>query len=241
MNELDQILSLEIKKEVADRYFGFRKAIEEDIKAYNEQLLVSLRHLEQTIGIDLIRLYILLKYPELINDFFELTGLKDTTFFDPYLLDSPTVKKRVFSGYHCRGWTKRQRFTRLFLDIYRELNQYLASYDHTLQKLFVEQETISEEIKLFYRNNDLSAILGFFRNLETDAVSDALGAGSDMHGGGDAQLADKMRLQPPQTADKILPVMKPLKPLQTIKSPLTRLLHQSFERQGHPDVQSFCR
>lgn len=93
MNELDQILSLEFKKEVADRYFGFRKLIEDDIKAYNEQLLVSFRHLEQTIGLDLIRLYILLKHPNLIEKFFKLTGLEDNIFLIPTCWNHQPSKK----------------------------------------------------------------------------------------------------------------------------------------------------
>lgn len=240
MNELDQILSLEFKKEVADRYFGFRKLIEDDIKAYNEQLLVSFRHLEQTIGLDLIRLYILLKHPNLIEKFFKLTGLEDNIFFDPYLLESPTIKKRVFYGYHSKGLTKRKRFTHLFLQIYKELDQYLESYDYTLQKLISEQETITEEIKLFYKNNDLSSILGFFRNLDSGGSAPSVAATGETQAEGDARLARKMRVQQPQAVDKILPTMKPLKSFKSIKSPLIQLIHQAFEQQGRPDIQHLC-
>ncbi len=240
MTELDQILSLEFKKEVADRYFGFRKLIEDDIKAYNEQLLVSFRHLEQTIGLDLIRLYILLNQPKLVEKFSKLTGLDDNIFFDPYLLESPTIRKRVFSGYHGKGLTKRRRFTRLFLEIYKELDQYLESYDFTLQKLISEQDTITEEIKLFYRNNDLSSILEFFRNLETDSFAPSLAATGGIQAEDNARLANKMRVQQPQTVDKILPVMKPLKSFKSIKSPLTQLIHQAFDQQGRPDTQLIC-
>ena len=240
MNELDQILSLEFKKEVADRYFGFRKLIEDDIKAYNEQLLISFRHLEQTIGLDLIRIYILLNHPKLIEKFFKLTGLEDNIFFDPYLLESPTIKKRVFYGYHSKGLTKRRRFTHLFLEIYQELDQYLESYDFTLQKLINEQETITEEIKLFYRNNDLSSILGFFRNLESDGFAPPVAATGEIQAEGDARLEHKMRVQQPQAVETILPVMKPLKSYKSIKSPLSQLIHQAFDQQGRPDTQDIC-
>jgi len=46
-HDIDQMLSFEVKKEIADRYFGFRKLIEEDIQDYDDQVLLSFRRLEQ--------------------------------------------------------------------------------------------------------------------------------------------------------------------------------------------------
>ncbi len=80
MQDIDQMLSFEVKKEIADRYFGFRKLIEEDIQDYDDQILSSFRRLEQKIGFDLVRLYILLKDGQLIHDFFQVAGLDDKLF-----------------------------------------------------------------------------------------------------------------------------------------------------------------
>ncbi len=45
------------------------------------------------------------------------------------------------------------------------MHEYLESCQYTLQKLIQEQETNTEEIKLFHRNKDLSTIPGFFRGI----------------------------------------------------------------------------
>jgi hypothetical protein len=98
-HDIDQMLSFEVKKEIADRYFGFRKLIEEDIQDYDNQVLLSFRRLEQKIGFDLVRLYILLKDRELIHEFFQVSNLDERLFFDPYLTESETIKQRVFWRY----------------------------------------------------------------------------------------------------------------------------------------------
>ena len=89
MHDMDEMLSLEIKKEIADRYFGFRKMIEDDSRQYDQHLLEAQRQLENEVGFDLVRLYILLGRESMIHDFFRLTGLRDPMFLDPYLLQSP--------------------------------------------------------------------------------------------------------------------------------------------------------
>ncbi len=47
------------KKEIADRYFGLRRMVEQDIEGYNEQILARSQCLEEEIGRDLVRIGIL--------------------------------------------------------------------------------------------------------------------------------------------------------------------------------------
>ncbi|MDH3329207.1 MAG: hypothetical protein OEM01_08245, partial [Desulfobulbaceae bacterium] len=96
-DDINKVLTLEVKKEMADRYFGFRKLIEEDIQDYDDQVLASHVRLEQKIGFDLVRLYILLKDETLIHEFFQLAGLDQLIFYDLYMTESPTIRKRVFA------------------------------------------------------------------------------------------------------------------------------------------------
>ena len=52
-DEICSYLSYEVKKEIADQYFGFRKLIEEDIREYDDQVFTSFRRLEQKIGFEI--------------------------------------------------------------------------------------------------------------------------------------------------------------------------------------------
>ncbi|WP_051309056.1 hypothetical protein [Desulfogranum japonicum] len=238
MQDIDHILSLELRKEIADRYFGLRKSIEDDIQRYDEQLNASLDTMENTIGFNLIRIYTLLHFSELIKKFQELTGLSSTLFFDPYLLESNTIKQRIFNKAEkswARGFTKKQKFTNLLYALYQELYQAIDEYRHSLEQLMEEEETIAEEIKLFYRNNDLSTIMGFLRHLDRDTPHDGFMAG-DIMVGRDKKLDDKMHIQPPQKPDSVLPVIPALPPLKEIKKQLAHLAHRAFDLQGHPDT-----
>jgi hypothetical protein len=205
MQDIDQMLSIEVKKEIADRYFGFRKLIEEDIQNYDDQVLSSIRRMEQKIGFDLVRLYILLKNGQLIHDFFQVAGLDERLFYDPYLTESPTIEKRVFADRDVRGLTRNSRFRNMGLDTYEDLRRHINGYRKNLQQLRLEQETITEEIKLFYRKNDLGIIMGFLRGLGGTSAHKA----GDMEGGltpntGES-LEKKMKVTPPPRVEDLLP------------------------------------
>lgn len=239
MQDIDKILAVELKRELADRYFGFRKAIEDDIRAYDIQVLESFRKLEQKIGFNLIRLYIMLHNKQLIQEFFRLSGFRDDIFFDPYLLESKTIRKRLFSGLDIRGMSKKKRFRNLFLDIYRDLTLYVEDYRTALTKVTEEQETIAAQISLFYKKNDLSSIMTFLKGLEdAGALDTGLMAGS-INGSSYSAMENKMRVTPPRPVETMLPFFLHLKPLDRIKSPLKKLIFRAFAAQGEPEIKDY--
>jgi hypothetical protein len=159
--KIEDILSYEIKKELADRYFGFRKLIEEDKLNLNEKIRQHSIILEKRICFELVRIYSLLKDEQLINRFIDLTGWKERLYYDPYLIESPTIRKRVFLGIKKRGLTKAGRFKNLFQDSYDRLVIHVEQYRQQLQELIENHKLIDEEIKLFYRQYDIGYIMGF--------------------------------------------------------------------------------
>ncbi len=237
MQDIDQMLSFEVKKEIADRYFGFRKLIEEDIQDYDNQILSSFRRLEQKTGFDLVRLYILLKERQLIRDFFQVAGLDDQLFFDPYITESPTIRERVFAGYSVHGLTKNSRFRNMGFDTYEELTRHVGEYRESLQQLQQEQETISEEIKLFYEKNDLGTIMGFLRSLggtETHKAGAMEGGLTPKTG---ETLDKKMKVEPPQPVNDVLPDIPQIPDLSEVKAQLKTILDKAYERQGEPEIR----
>ncbi len=238
MQDIDQMLSIEIKKEIADRYFGFRKLIEENIQDYDNQVLSSLRHLEQNTGFDLVRIYILLKDEQLIHNFFQAVGLDERLFFDPYLMESPTIRKRVFTGREVHGLTRKSRFRNMGFDTYADLEKNINGYRYNLQQLREEQETISEEIKLFYQKNDLGTIMGFLRGLggSGDYKSGAMEGGLIPKTG--ESLAKKMKVRPPAPVEHILPDIPQIPPLSDLKITLKTLLDKAYAQQGEPELRT---
>jgi hypothetical protein len=239
MNGMEEMLSLEVKKEIADRYFGFRKMIEDDSQEYNEQILEAYRQLENEVGFDLVRLYILLNRESLIRDFFRITGFRDPIFLDPYLLQSPTIRRRLFKGQQVRGFTRHARFNHLFFDIYQRLQKSLEAYTATMDRLVREGQAIVEEIEVFYRKNDLSAMMGFLRRL--DSSGDAGPMGTTPAPLRDNYMEEKMRIQAPDGAETRLPSFPPLPPLKTCKRNLADLLDRAYALQQQPEVQYYGR
>ncbi|MDP3480704.1 MAG: hypothetical protein Q8R88_13105 [Desulfoprunum sp.] len=229
MEDLTKILSFEVKKEIAERYFGFRKRIEDDKGLYEQRLTTSSLELENKIGFDLIRIYILLHSEDLIHRFTKLAGLPQEFFYDPYFVQSPTIRKRAFSGKTLRGWTKRGRFRHMFYDTYTSLVLLVNDYCKALSELTEEQETIREQINLFYRKNDIDSIMSFIRRIDTPdpASSQLMNSGR----GGDPQhgLDEKMRLHPPLPACDLMPTISPLPPFEEIQPQLKQLIDEAFE------------
>jgi len=166
MPDLNYTLAFEVKKELADRYFGFRKIIEEDTNAYQQNIITSALELENKIGFDLVRLYVLLRDNVLINDLFKITGLGKVLFYDQYITKSATIRKQVLKDIHVHGLTRKWRFQNMFFDLYDSLEKHVAEYRQNILDLAEDRETIKEEINLFYQKM-ISAASCFFSGVWT--------------------------------------------------------------------------
>jgi hypothetical protein len=226
---ISDAITYEIKRDIANRYFGFRKLIEEDTLALSEKIRQYSFILEKRISFDLIRVYILLRDESLIQDFLALTNLPEDLFYDPYLAQSETIRKRVFEGVHFRGLTKKACFSNAIVDAYERLVEHTGLYREQFAELVATQEMIHAEIDLFYKKNNLGSILDFLRGLG-DSTN------TSMQGGMEPNLAmkldDKLRITPPAPIDQLLPVIPPLMPLVAIRRQLMNLITKAFNQQG---------
>jgi len=240
-DDINKVLTLEVKKEMAERYFGFRKLIEEDIKDYDDQVLASHARLEQQIGFDLVRLYILLKDESLIHEFFKLAGLDRLIFYDLYMTESPTIKKRVFADQKVSGLTQAGRYRNMVFDTYKKLAADIEDYRQNMLELAKERETIAEEIRLFYKKHDLGTMMDFLRGLEGEHMytSGTMSGGLVTQTGED--LERKMRVKPPPPVDELLPQIPPVTPLPKIKTRLKKIVNRAYHKQGSIDVRDFVR
>jgi len=118
---LDEVLSAEIKQDIAQRFFSFRKLIEEDKLDLDEKVRQYSFILEKRISFELIRIYVLLREERLILAFLELAGLREELFYDPYLAESENIARRVLSCQQFRGWTRAARFRNFIDDCYEKL------------------------------------------------------------------------------------------------------------------------
>lgn len=226
--DISKFLSYEIKKELADRYFGFRKLIEEDKQALDKQVRLYTATIEQLICLDLVRIYILLKDKNLIDIFLDLTGLDEEIFYDPYVVESPTIRQRVFEGVKARGFSRAGRFVNLVLDGYDALTAHVERYRKKFEELVEDQEAIQEEVKLFYQKHDIGNIMGFLRSLDSSASEYSSIMDSDVGIGSSRELEKRMHVKPPVPIEQAMPIIPQLVPLSRIRKQLKKLARQAY-------------
>jgi hypothetical protein len=227
MTDIAKFLNYEIKKELADRYFGFRKLIEEDKELLVHDIYYCNRTVGKRIVEDLNRMYILLKGEKLIQTFLDLTGMEEKIYFDQYILTSPTIRARIFAGVKTRGLTAAGRFKNLVMITYEQLVTDVEEYREKYEELLISQETIEEEIKIFYRQNDISSIMGFLRNMDVPSAPVGVMQGT-METGFAESMEKKLRLSPPVQVATEIPIVPPLIPLPQIKKQLKKLAEQAL-------------
>lgn len=220
-SDITDFLSMEIRRELAERYFSFRKLIEEDTQSLNENMAAFLL-VEQKVVMDLTRIYILLHDPDLIWDFIYLSGLERNFFLDMYVKESPTIKARLFKDVKVWGLTRSGRFAKMVLACYDELVGHVAEFREEYAQLANDHSLLAEEINLFYRKNDISSIMGFLRGMDRGADVGGKLEGA-ISSGFNESMEEKMRIKPPPALEKKLTMIPPLVPSVQIKKELKKL------------------
>jgi hypothetical protein len=237
MEDLGTVLSFEVKKEIADRYFGFRKIIEEDTNLYRQKIIALSLDLETSIGFDLVRIYTLLQDDDLVHTFFEITGLSERLFFDSYINKSPAIRKRALLARKVHGLTKRSRFMNMFFDTYAILYDHIIEYRSTLCRLIEDHETILEQINLFYRKNDITGIMQFLRSIDKYSTGDVGSLGPAPETNFKCNLDDKLRLHPPDPVEDLLPIIPVIPTLKEVRAKLKEILVVAWSRQPDLDLR----
>jgi len=236
MEDFAKTLAFEVKKDIAERYFGFRKIIEEDSDDYQKEVIASALELETKIGFDLLRIYTLLQEDALIQHFYTITDLGEVLFFDSYISQSPTIRKRLFEGLEVRGFFRKSRFSNMFFDVYDTLRSHVDSYRARIATLAEDHDVIEEEIKIFYQKNDISGIMLFLRSLDGDSSTSGTMSGS-LDNGGTISMEQKMRLQAPEPVEKFLPILEAIPDPSAIKTELKELIDNAYSKQPDLDLK----
>lgn len=233
MEGIDHLLSLEVKKEIADRYFGFRKVIEEDTETYLKNIQKLSAEFEQIVTTDFQRIHSLLG-DDLFEEFLRLCGLPEDLFADTFSTTS-VERRQLFADKHVRGFTRKGCLRNMFFDAYAHLYRHLEDYATSYRNLQEDHQTICEQIKIFYRKNDINTIFHFLRGLESG------------HGGEDIQvnttspdeLEKKMKIEPPPPVEEMLTYIPPPPPEKSIRSELKKLVGRACRRHPRLDPRDF--
>ncbi len=172
--DISKALTYQVKREIAEKYFGWRTAIFEDISELEKMVAEAQAFYEARVGRDLLRIYSLLSNESLISRFLQMCGWSDRPFYDAYVVDSPTIRERLLKDIERHGWTDSGRFKNLVRDAYRRLVRSCAQYKEKLAAVEEEVAVVKEELRRFKEKFSLDEIMGFLRSLDQDEGGDSL-------------------------------------------------------------------
>ena len=172
-DDVAKALAYQVKRELAERYFGLRKLIEEDTGNYFKKIEeIKKKHLPP-LKKSWHRIYILLVGKELIQEFVALLGLSFPPFYEEY--QNVRDPFALLEGLPVKGWTFRGRYKNLVFSAYEQLKKETEKYRKVFQQTKAEAEIINHEIELFKEKYDLNEIMQFLKSLEAPSGMADLG------------------------------------------------------------------
>ncbi len=233
MENITKALAYEIKQDIANRYFGFRKRIETESRQYLDDLQRDGEQYAAAITTDMHRMHCLLQDEQLFGLFLTFTRLPDS--LGSFLTDpkAPSQWQALFSGLYGKGFTRKGRYRNLVHTVYRSLADNIDTYRDSFTRLSEEHEDICGEIDRFYRMNDLSGILNFLREIDSPygPHSGILQAGNENLAAGN--IDQELRIVPPPPVTSFMSALEQLPPLQEAKSTLNEMITKAFPLFDH--------
>jgi DNA repair exonuclease SbcCD ATPase subunit len=165
MEDISQIFAIEVKQELAQRYFGFRKQIETEIENHHQQKTSFTQSHFPGIAIDFHRFLAVLG-SNFFDTFLEMIGILPSLGHHFLEKLQPSAEELNLESFRSIGLTRKARFRDRFFHIYSQFEKDLDVYRKAYTDLSEEQMEVKDRIQSFYRQNDISSILEFIRQID---------------------------------------------------------------------------
>ncbi len=218
-DDVAKALAYQVKRDLAERYFGLRKLIEEDSANYFRQVEKIKKELLPPLKKDWFRMYVLLVDQGFAREFAELVGFSSPPFYEEFLkLKDPFS---LLEGLTLKGLTLKGKFKNLVREAYERLYEGMNKYQKAFKEARVEAEVINHEIELFKEKYDLSEIMQFLKSLEVSSAFADLGHTSLEESVKNLERSLSFEKIPPP--EKFIPLLPQIPPLKNIKTELEAL------------------
>jgi len=227
MDDITKVLAYEIKKDIANRYFGFRKQIETESKQYLKSLEEADKQYLTGIKTDLQRMQCLLAKEDIFHSFLAYIGMPDSIAD----ISSPSDARQwrtLFEGLKGQGFTRWRRYRNLVYQVYSSLIVNIDHYREIFTKLSEEHEELCAEIDRFSRKNDLSGILTFLREIDNPDGPQSAVLRADSAGLAGGSMEQDLRIVPPPPVTTGMYALPQLPSLATAKPTLKDLAGRAF-------------
>ncbi len=233
-SDISKALTYQVKKEIAERYFGTKKLIEEDITNLKNLIDELNDRYEKRLGPAFVRIYSLLMDDDIIEQFFDMTGWEQKPFYDSYVKESVTIRRRLLEKMRSHGWMKKSKFSNMVFDAYRMLYKEYQPIEDLLSEIDEEKAVIKEELKIFKNKYSLDEIMSFVRNLdfEGQGMSKVMGGKVDIID--TDKIAQMTRVEDIEELDKGLPYLHTLPEPDIVEDEIRELAGITYSR--HPEI-----
>ncbi|MGB3209848.1 MAG: hypothetical protein WBB19_03995 [Desulforhopalus sp.] len=228
MEDFTKALTFEIKQDIANRYFGFRKRIETECSEYLVRLQGAGQQYLVGIELEMQRMQCLLREEDMFLSFLHFSKLPEKVVTCRVNTKNSSQWRLLFADLRGKGLTRKRRYQNLIYTIYNSLAVHISKYHETFIELEEEHEDICKEIKSFYRKNDLSGILNFLREIDSQDVSHSNPLYADRTPLSVRGLEQEMRITPPPAVSTSMQPLLPLPSLEKAKPTLDKLIKQAF-------------
>jgi hypothetical protein len=228
VGDIAAALAYQIKKEIAENYFGTRKGLEEE----RQDLLLQGKELQKSWDQEVLpllnRIDQLLLGDQSGRAFWNLIGRGDLFTGRKSVQEGTGTKPKVISCSPPFAMTVRGKYKKLIVTFYRmaiERGAPLFQKHHSLQK---RVDLFNEELIRFQSSCNLLEVLSFIKSLENlDDLKGVLGNNSDPRT--IPALEEKLLIKPLDLAGEGGEVLRTLPPLMEIQRPLEGLIDQTFQ------------
>ena len=228
--DIEKALAYQVKREMAERYFGMRRLIERDIGNLRTMIKELDDIYRQKIGPALTRIYSLLMGEEFINEFLQLCGWKVKPFWELYIRESEKMKIQALKAVKSHGWLKSSRFSNLLVDSYRVLYDSYLAFNGVREEVLDEIAVVQEEISRFSHNYSLDEIMSFLRGLSPEDESAVSVFGKNIDSSKMGELEERLAFEDVSVLEDEIPSLPRLPEPEEIEDRIKDMAHRVYER-----------
>jgi hypothetical protein len=231
VGDISAALAYQVKKEIAENFFGTRKALEEE----REDLITQMGRLQKNWKGEVLpflkrMVYFLvdretgIQFVRLIQQEAWLGSLITST-------EDQEAQPMAAHGTPALAFTAKGKYANLILSLYRNAEAKARSLIPAYSLLLKKADRFNEELAGFQARFNLADILSFIKSIENqNDLKGVLGDNSDLRTL--PALEKAMVIKPLRFGKEEENLIQPLPLLTEIQKPLSNLISQAFQRHG---------
>ena len=228
VGDIASALAYQVKKEIAENYFGTRKILEEERDDLIRQRIQLEKASQQEVLPILIRIHHLFIREGEGQSFLNLIQREDLIESVKQAIKDQGINPSPIPSAFPFALTAKGRYKNLIFTLY---NKAKAKLDELLKEFNVLQRKaalFNEDLTKFQSSYSLSEILSLIKSIEgVDDLKGVLGENTDPRSV--SLLEEKLVLKPLDFSREKVPVIRALPTLTEIQEPLNRLIDQTFK------------